>query len=360
MKKKLILSFSLGRSGGSLKYAQELLDAMEIINARVVAFTNIRSKVAMPKTKKKLYVYDGKFSFVVSSLLLLPLYLLMLFLFFSFCDRKNIVIHFPYFHYWSVPITIVAKFFNIDVVSTVHDGVLHLGDGKPFEQFLNKMYVANASKLIFLTEFVRDNVKEKIPFTATSIISPHGIIGDDYGFDARNKKSRKNILFFGRISKYKGVESLLKALNGVPPDCFDKLFIVGKSQYKVDYSEFNHKDKLMVVDEYVSECDIKRYFDLASILVLPYIEATQSGVAMLGVASATPMIISDCGGLTEQLSMCEALFYDAESDGSLTECITKLLTDDSLYSEIHNNLLGKRQELSWESISRRIMEFIYE
>ncbi len=145
-------------------------------------------------------------------------------------------------------------------------------------------------------------------------------------------------MFFGRVSEYKGVESLLEVVSSLSSELYSELLIVGRSQYKVDYSLFKHdKSKLVIVDEFVSESAIKEYFDQSSILVLPYIEVTQSGVLMLGISSLTPMVISDCGGLKEQLDDGEAIFYQNNNRTELSDALTLLLTEHQAYSSYQKN-----------------------
>nr|WP_263858768.1 glycosyltransferase family 4 protein [Shewanella algae] len=250
---------------------------------------------------------------------------------------------------------------GVKTVCTIHDGVLHAGDGKPLEQFLNRLYVKNACKLVFLTDYVRKLVKDEIGYNCPVRVIPHGIIGNDHEFYQDCKFEKKSLLFFGRVSQYKGVENLLAAVKLIPTDYFETIYIVGKSQYQVDYElavEYSHK--LEVIDRFVDESEVGDIFNRSSILVLPYVEATQSGVAMLGVKSKTPMIISNCGGLKEQLGNESALYYEPDDINALSECIMRLLNDRELYRSLRSSLIRKESCLSWEYIAHCLEEFISE
>lgn len=352
---KKILCFSLGRSGGSVKYAKCMIDALDNIE-NVETYVSSFCEVDTPVKSKKIIAYKSILTFLLSTLLLLPIYIFILF-FRLLIIRDVKAVYFPYFHYWSVPIILVCKVCSVRVISTVHDGILHLGDGKPFEQILNQYYVCHSDKLIFLTEHVANNVMEHFKYSSPKLVLPHGLIGEDYNFEHLNKFEKKNVLFFGRVSEYKGVETLLEAVSGLDSELYSELFIVGRSQYDVNYSLFRHdQKKLIVVDEFINESEVKEYFDKASVLVLPYIEATQSGVLMLGVSSLTPMIISDCGGLKEQLDDNEAIFYQNNDKNKLTEAITTLLTQPQVYTEYQSSLLEKSKSLDWTLLAKRLIQ----
>jgi glycosyltransferase involved in cell wall biosynthesis len=354
---KKIICFSLGRSGGCLKYAKEIIDILTEKDSGFKSYVNKASTVEKPKNSTPIPVYSNKLTFIFSTIFLLPVYLMILsFRLLIYRDVK--AVYFPYFHYWAVPIIIICRLFNIPAICTVHDGILHSGDGKPFEQVLNKLFIKLSSKLIFLTHYVQQLVYQRIPYKAESLVLPHGIIGLDLGMDTNSKFLKKNILFFGRVSKYKGVETLLKAVSLLDSDIYERLIIVGKSQYDVDYSTFPEQSKLVVVDEFVSEENVKDYFDISSILVLPYSEATQSGVAMLGIASATPMVISRCGGLDEQLTDDEAIFFVPHDHLELSNYIASLLVDESLFQKFYYALSQKSKDESWDVISDKLMRFI--
>ncbi|MGP1832764.1 glycosyltransferase family 4 protein [Shewanella frigidimarina] len=354
---KKIICFSLGRSGGCLKYAKELLDILAEKESGFESYVNNSCIVDKPNKSTSIPVYSNKITFILSTIFILPIYLLILsFRFLIFRDVKTV--YFPYFHYWAVPIIIICRIFCIPTICTVHDGILHSGDGKPFEQVLNNLYIKLATKLIFLTHYVQKLVHKRIQYNVDSLILPHGIIGLDLGMYTNSKYFKKNILFFGRVSKYKGIETLLNAVSLLDANIYEKLIIVGKSQYDVDYSIFPEQSKLVVVDDFVSEENVKDYFDISSILVLPYLEATQSGVAMLGIASNTPMVISRCGGLNEQLTDDEALFFAPDDYLGLSNCITSLLVDEALYQKFYYALGQKSKDESWDVISDKLMRFI--
>ena len=92
------------------------------------------------------------------------------------------------------------------------------------------------------------------------------------------------LLFFGYVRKYKGLDILLKAMPSVlkkHPDAY--LLIVGEFYDKPDsYFEIINKnnlnDKVKLVNSFVPNEDVEKYYAVSDLVILPYRSATQSGI----------------------------------------------------------------------------------
>lgn len=356
------ICFNLGRKGGSLRYAKNLLDSIE---KEKLVISSLFSIEESPNNTYKIPTYNGYISFFLSSFTILPIVLMFLstYLFFQvlLLRKKNIKLLFPYFQPWSVPIILISKLYNVKSISIVHDGVLHYGDGNKVDQFLRCRYVKASDGLIFLTSFVKKNVREKIGYHSKSIVIPHGIITSDV-FEGPEKrvgriknKSLPNLLFFGRVSKYKGIGMLLNAMCKIDSSLYDTLRIVGKHQFNLEVSD-ELKEKVYVKDEYVSDADLANYFNISDILILPYLEATQSGVAMLGLSAQIPMIITNVGGLKEQFTEDEVIFCSPEVS-DIKKSIEELILNEPKRLKMIDKLENKRKDLSWPNIAERAIHF---
>ena len=61
------------------------------------------------------------------------------------------------------------------------------------------------------------------------------------------------------------------------------------------------QDAVLLVNRYVPNEEIGVYFSAADVVVLPYLEATQSGVAQIAFAFERPVITTKVGGLAETI-----------------------------------------------------------
>lgn len=107
------------------------------------------------------------------------------------------------------------------------------------------------------------------------------------------------ILFFGRIDKYKGIENLLKAYCNVSHKSLP-LVIAGVGKFtdeeKILISKCNN---LTVINRYIADGEMKWMLHHMTAAVLPYIEATQSGVIPLAYLFGKPVIVSNVAGLVQ-------------------------------------------------------------
>ena len=346
-----ILIFSLGRKGGSVRYATEIVNRLK---CEYKIFTSLFSIEKNPRNSIKIPTYNGSMSFIFSTLFFLPFFLIFL-LFYQRKHKFN-VIYFPYFHYWNYPIIKIIKiiFPKTKIVSTVHDGIPHLGDGKLLEKELNYKCIINSDKLIFLTEYVKNRIEEWVNTKLNSVVIPHGLIFLD-GVNNKPRKWKRNmtLLFFGRVSKYKGIELLLESIKDIDCDKFNKLIIAGKWQYDLDISLFDKCEKIEIINKFLNEKEISELLNKSDILILPYIEATQSGVITLGISASIPMVVTKVGGLCEQLNDSQALFIEPNKK-ELKKAINRLITDKDLYESISFSLYKKQTELTWDKIAQDI------
>jgi glycosyltransferase involved in cell wall biosynthesis len=112
---------------------------------------------------------------------------------------------------------------------------------------------------------------------------------------------------FGLVREYKGLKILLEAfakIVGRKEHC--KLLIAGdflereKKDYFVCIDVINKTRKsIFVVDEYIPDNEVEKYFAACDIVVLPYLSATQSGVVQLAYGFKKPVAVTSVGGLPE-------------------------------------------------------------
>lgn len=194
-------------------------------------------------------------------------------------------------------------------------------------------------------------------------IIPHGIY-DHYNRMGRTAakttagiKEDFAILFFGLLRPYKGVKYLIKAFERLPEDIIkgSRLLIVGEQWEDKDSKELakdsEFSDKISVVDRYVSDDETSLYFSAADVLVIPYIRASQSGVAHIGMAFGVPIIASEVGGLKESLGMYEGtVFVQPESAEDITKALKHVYNERSDFEP--------PEELRWGEIAEKWSELV--
>jgi glycosyltransferase involved in cell wall biosynthesis len=351
--KNKILILSLGRKGGCVTYGTQIINNFNFDYELYVSNYCIEE---IPLNSIKIRTYQNKIEFIFSTFFRMPIWLIKIFI--GVVKNKYKAIYLPYFHFWNIFPILIFKIFQRPIIITVHDGIMHYGDGEILEQTLNKICIKLADKIIFLTSYVQNLTKKKIGFKASSFVIPHGLILPNNIMPRKRKhpKGILKILFFGRINKYKGIELLLEAfqLLSKPQDYY--LTIAGKSSYNINWPQLRN---LSVIDKFLEEEEISYLLNTSDILILPYIEATQSGVVTLGMASGLPIICTDVGGLKEQIGYENALFCSISSS-DLKSKIELLHDDCAIYETLSDRILAKGESLSWSKIAMQIQELIEE
>jgi len=113
------------------------------------------------------------------------------------------------------------------------------------------------------------------------------------------------LLLFGFVREYKGLKYLLLAMPevlSVLPKA--RLWIVGEfwdnpAPYQQLIHNFKIEKQVTIVNRYVANEELPRYFRGADVVVLPYTDATQSAVVQLAYGFGRPVITTDVGGLRE-------------------------------------------------------------
>jgi glycosyltransferase involved in cell wall biosynthesis len=114
-------------------------------------------------------------------------------------------------------------------------------------------------------------------------------------------------LFFGFVRPYKGLDLLLDAMTLVTarrPGA--ALLVVGEFWEPVEKTrrrirELNLGDSVRIVDRYVGNEEVGVYFAACDAVVLPYRSATQSGVPQMAASLGRPAVVTDVGGLAENV-----------------------------------------------------------
>ena len=357
MKSCLILS--LGVRGGSVIYAQEIIDNLSIDKTVIVSHN---SEVKKPQYDYAWITHRNPYEFLLYSFTLLPIYLIKII--YLILKNRYSVLYLPYLHFWSIFFIVIFKILGKKSVITIHDGfgysknvvqnsVWRSEKSMKAIQYLTLLCIKMADAIIFLSDYVRKGVQEKFLFPTRYFVIPHApIVPVDLLQTPRKHTQKPNILFFGKVLRSKGVENLVAAVDKIDPNLYGRLSIVGKYYYPLDIAIDNQK--IVVVDRFIPETEIADFFNQAHILILPYLEASQSGVATIGIAACLPIVATKTGGLTEQLKATEeAIFVESDPD-SLAEGILTLINNRELYENISQNLAKKQANLNWQSISNLV------
>lgn len=270
------------------------------------------------------------------------------------------VIHYQGTHLWfDLALPWLRRY---PLVFTVHDIRPHPGDrlSQKTPQWIENFARRQAGELIVHSQYTRNLLLRELPRAAerTSVI-PHIQIGEAPP-SSKAQEEENLILFFGRIWEYKGLEYLIRAeplITAKVPSA--RFFIAGEGEDFARYRNMMvHPDRFVVHNEYIPEDRAADYFRRASVVVLPYIEASQSGVIPMAYSAGKPVVATTVGGLPEMVEDGRTGYLVPPRDSAqLAEAVTKLLLDHSLRRSMGADAKRKIQaECSPSVVAEKTME----
>ena len=173
---------------------------------------------------------------------------------------------------------------------------------------------------------------------------------------------RKNLLFFGLIRTYKGLDILLEAFGKLSDEY--QLIIAGEpygsfDKYQQIIDTLPNKDRIRMNLKYIKDSEVKDYFSAADLAVLPYRSATQSGISSVSYHFEVPMIVTDTGGLKETIGDRGTGIV---ADECTPECILKeihrFFSEPGLQEECIRNIRLEKERLSWNTFVLKLEDFI--
>ena len=174
------------------------------------------------------------------------------------------------------------------------------------------------------------------------------------------KQRRNNVLFFGRIVQYKGVEYLCEAMKTVHESIPDAtVTIAGSGKFYFDIEPYRALPYFEIHNRFIKEEELALFLEQCSISICAYTDATQSGGILTSFAMQKPVIVSDLETLKEMVTDgYDCLLVPPKDSDALARAIIRLLNDVSLRETITNNIKKESQSgsLSWSAIVDKYLE----
>lgn len=182
------------------------------------------------------------------------------------------------------------------------------------DSFLTRLGLSNADIFLALSDVVASELNKIASQRKIyrSVLPPFDcyIAAQNYDRSTARKElnlgdNDKILLFFGYVRKYKGLDLLISALPAALKEIPGlKLLIVG--EFYDDVSPYLHlieklglNDKVRVINKFVPNEEVGKYYAAADAVILPYRSATQSAVLNVSYSFRKPVIATNVGGLGE-------------------------------------------------------------
>jgi len=239
------------------------------------------------------------------------------------------------------------------VCISIHDPVAHSGE-ETWKMSLPRKFFFNIPvkrRYLFYSNFAKKQFEDYYKWIREPKmvlrLNPYSflprLIKDDY-------EQKKHILFFGRLSPYKGVDDLLKAMPAVLKEFpNERLIIAGKRYFGfvIDEEMVNaYKDNITVIDRHIPNEELADLIRGAKFIVCPYKDATQSGVLMTAFGLNTPVIATNVGSFPEYIDDDVNGLLVPSGPEKLAEGICYALRNDH-YKELAQNISHNDTDAMW-------------
>lgn len=231
-------------------------------------------------------------------------------------------------------------------------------DSGAFKRMLAMRFLSQASGFVVHTKAQADLLRKTFP-AKTIRMHPHPTY-DSYPPPTKilPKRGRLELLFFGFIRPYKGLDSLIDAL-ALLADSDVHLTVIGEpwgppeELVKRVYSSKAPNIELHL--EYVNASTAADYFARADLVVLPYRKATGSGVAAMAYHYDKPVLATRVGGLAEVVENgCTGFLVDPDAPQQLA-AILRTQSRDSL-AQLVKRVRERKNQFTWSSLSKVLLE----
>jgi glycosyltransferase involved in cell wall biosynthesis len=253
------------------------------------------------------------------------------------------------------------------LVLTVHDAQRHPGDklSRKTPYFFSKMGFHRADRLIAHNQYVKAFLQGELGIKEDKLdVIPHIQLGQD-GLGQGVVESEKadhprTVLFFGRIWPYKGLDYLIRAEPWIAEHIPDiRIVIAGHGEEFERYRRLMaHPERFVVLNRHIADAEVATLFQQADVVVLPYTEASQSGVIPIAYTYGKPVVGTTVGGLPEMIEDGVTGFLVPPGDERrLAEAIVAVFRDDAQRRRMGD--AGKRKierECSPSVIARQTFE----
>lgn len=382
--------------GGVSTFTKSLTDSLDPFNARITILSQKCDHELMPNelSTKKTKIFP-----CWTSGFLYPFHI-----FKALCLYKPQIVHIQheYFIFGKAfsaamfPLLMVlTKFLDAKVIVTLH-GIVNPAEVKDPELgsignenlkgmpralanigllLITRLITDNSDKIIVMNNTHKNVLVKQYHCSAKKIaLIPHGVPeGKPMAQDLAKKQlgldDLKVVLYFGYITKYKGIDILIKAFKKIEDQ--NTVLIIGGSPHPRLRDDINYKkfwnsiteeisaDKRIRLVGFIPDDLISTYISASDIVVFPYVASFSTGGPMnITLGYRKPIIASKVSSFSDDLP--ESAVFKTGSVCDLYRILLKALNDDHFNFELSQSTMDIANRRSWRQVAESTVELYFE
>jgi glycosyltransferase involved in cell wall biosynthesis len=250
------------------------------------------------------------------------------------------------------------------ILLTVHDPSPHTGADAAYAAAnvasLTSIRAA-ASAFHVHGAYCRDALIAEVGSSRPIFVSQHGVLFERADI-WRLEPERGRVLMFGRMEAYKGLDVLIDAADILRKrNVIIRLVLAGRGP-EIDRLALRiaNRPDIELINTFLTVDEVGDQLQRAAIVVLPYLNATQSGVIAAAFGNDRPVIASRTGGLVDAVKDGENGILVQSGDAQiLADAIETVLADNLLLARLSEGAAHARKtDFAWPVIGDAMVRFI--
>ncbi len=254
---------------------------------------------------------------------------------------------------------------RVPLLLTMHDPKPHSGDDtrvrtRTRHGFYIQQLRRRADAVLVHGERLVADARQVLEGRALPVhVVPHGPLGQTLAAQHASAQEPGRCLFFGRIEAYKGLRHFIDMVRGLRAQgVMVRGVVAGRgSDLEPNRDALRDAQAFELIDRFLSPEEVVREFQRARVVVMPYDNATQSGVAAYAIGVGRGVVAFDVGALREMVDNGRTGLLVPHGDmPALMAAVRRVVEDDGLAQHLQEQALARADgEFSWPSIARRTL-----
>lgn len=250
----------------------------------------------------------------------------------------------------------------LPIVMAVHDPQPHSGERNWRKTLARRLAFPRAARFVLYSGAMRWAFADAHGLDPSTIdVTRLGVYDVMAEWPSDPDGGQPTVLFFGRLSVYKGLDVLYDAARLIAQRVPGARFVIAgrpvPGYVPPPPPALERAGTIEVIDRYLANAEAARLFRAAAVVVCPYRDATQSGVVLTAFAFGVPVVATAVGGLPEYvLPGRTGLLVPADDAPALADAVCRIVQDASLATGLRAGVATATvKELSWRHATETLL-----
>ncbi len=264
---------------------------------------------------------------------------------------------------------LIKKNRHTKCIGLIHNMIPH--EKSILDKILPPYFVKSMDGFVALSQSVLDDVKSLDNQDKPKCFVPHPLY-DHYGETMDRTvairhlnldESYSYMLFFGLVRAYKGLDLLIDAFADERLRKHKvKLIVAGEfyddpKPYLQQIGQHGLNELVIIENKYISDIDVKYYFNAADIIVQPYKSSTQSGVTQVAYHFERPVLVTDVGGLKEIIPNGKVGYVVEPQPIAIADALVDFY-ENVRYDVFAEGVRDEKKKYTWSSMTAALRELL--